>query len=307
MKKYKCLAALMSVLLLSGCNASENAETASETVQSEEISTTTSDFVLEQTTFSESVQSETTTQAATAANLETPTNNSEQTNASVTIQQTEDTSLDIPEEDIVENVDNGSEFESELGAATIYKDKITKEYFIILNVTPQKVYWNEADGYDVTVGQAMDIAVPAVFEDWLADADGMMIYMGDGWNELRDLKFDDRTVKGMYCRQYFDRDYLCPINDNILNFGELTDKINSFFSRVSDGVYIEEANYQYSDNPFEDGMSVENLDKYFETVKADSFALKEEMAAHPDTLYEIAGFWGYQDGVRFRATINYIY
>lgn len=306
MKKYKCLAALMSVLLLSGCNAGGNAETASEqttaseTVQSEMTQTTTaanseaSKDTLEQTTAA-------TSQTATASISEQPT-------ASVTTQQTEDTALDIPEEDIIENVDNGSEFESEIGVATIYKDKITKEYFIILNVTPQKVYWNEIDGYDVAVGQAMDIAVPAVFEEWLADADGMMIYMSaDGWNALTDLKFDDRTVKGMYCRQYFDRDYLCPINDNILNFGELTDKINSFFSRVSDGVYIEEANYLYSDNPFEDGMSVENLDTYFETVKADSVALKEEMAAHPDTLYDIDGFWGYQNGVRFRATINYIY
>lgn len=41
MKKYKCLAALMSVLFLSGCNAGENAETASETVQSETTQTTT--------------------------------------------------------------------------------------------------------------------------------------------------------------------------------------------------------------------------------------------------------------------------
>lgn len=305
MKKYKCMAALMSVLLLSGCNAGTDAETASEqstaseTVQSEMAQTTTA--------ANSEVSTDTLEQTTTVMSQTASASVSEQTTASVTTQQTEDTALDIPEEDIVENVDNGSEFESELGVATIYKDKITKEYFIMLNVTPQKVYWNEVDGYDVTAGQAMDIAVPAVFEEWLADADGMMIYMGEGWNELSELKFNDRTVKGMCCRQYFDRDYLCPINDNILNFGELTDKINSFFSRVSDGVYIEEANYLYSDNPFMDDMSVENLDTYFETVKADSVALKEEMAAHPDTLYDIAGFWGYQDGVRFRATINYIH
>ncbi len=77
MRKYKFLAALMSLLLLSGCNASENAETASdavleqstvsETVQSEEISTTASEAVSEQTTVSEAVQSETTTQTTKAS------------------------------------------------------------------------------------------------------------------------------------------------------------------------------------------------------------------------------------------------
>lgn len=111
----------------------------------------------------------------------------------------------------------------------------------------------------------------------------------------------------MYCRQYFDMDHLCPIKDGAVQFGELNDEINGFFSRVSDGVYIEEANYQYSDNPFGNGMSVENLDTYFETLYADWLALEEEMAAHPDRDYDIAGFWGYQGGVRFRASINYIY
>lgn len=73
MRKYKCLAALMSVLLLSGCNAGGNAETASEqstvseTVQSEEISTTASVTVSEQTTVSETVKSETTTQTTKAS------------------------------------------------------------------------------------------------------------------------------------------------------------------------------------------------------------------------------------------------
>ena len=248
-----------------------------------------------------------TSEKTTAAQIEA-SSVSEQTTTSVTIQQTEDTALDIPEEDIVENIDDGSEFENKLGATTIYKDQITKEYFIMLNITPQSVYWNEIDGYDVAVGQAMDIAVPAVFEEWLSDADEMMIYMGaDGWNMAKDINVDDSIVKGMYCRQYFDMDYLCTIKDGTVQFGEINDEINSFFSRVSDGVYIEEANYQYSDNPFVDGMSVENLDTYFETLYADWLALEEEMTANPYTIYEIMGFWGYQDGVRFRATINYIY
>ena len=68
MRKYKCLAALISVLLLSSCNAGENTEMVSETVQSEEISTTTS----------ETVQSET-TQTTTAASSEATEEITEQT------------------------------------------------------------------------------------------------------------------------------------------------------------------------------------------------------------------------------------
>ncbi|MCM1328336.1 MAG: hypothetical protein NC253_02750 [Ruminococcus sp.] len=309
MKNYKCLAILTAALLLSSCNAGDGTETTSE-------QTTTASLVQAETSAADEVISETaleTTAAETAVQITTSNQPAETVQTalaetvSVTIRQTDDT-LDIPDEDIVENVDAGSVFKSELGVATIYKDKITKEYFILLNVTPQKVYWNETDGYDVTVGQAMDIAVPAIFEEWLVNADGMMIYMGgDGWNKLTNLKFDDRTVMGMSFPQYWSKDYLCPIVGGTVVFGEYTDEINGSFSRVDDGVYIEEANYSYPENPFGDGMSVENLDLYFETIKADHDALKQEMDAHPDTLYEIAGFWGYQDGVRFRADINYIY
>lgn len=73
MRKYKCFAVLMLVLLLSGCNAGGNTETTSEqstvseTVQSEEISTTTSVTFSEQTTVSETVQFEITTQTTKAS------------------------------------------------------------------------------------------------------------------------------------------------------------------------------------------------------------------------------------------------
>lgn len=297
MKKYKLLTALAITAVLTGCAAENGAETVSDTIV---LDTSSSETVASEA--SETVKSEA-AQTTAAEMSETTSQAAEQTTTAA-----EETNLETAEELIETTAEAETELINEEDGVKIYHDTSLNESFIMLNVTPQKVYWNEIDGYDVTVGQAMDIAVPVVFEDWLADADEMMIYMGaDGWNRAADINADDRTVKGMYCRQYFDRDYLCPIKDGTVQFSELNDDINSFFSRVSDGVYIEEANYQYSDNPFGDGMSVENLDTYFETIIADWVALEEKMAANPDTDYDIAGFWGYQDGVRFRATINYIY
>lgn len=297
MKKCKLLMALAITVALAGCTAENGAETVSNTTISETNGSEIAAPAVSETVKSEAAQttaeekSEITSQAA------------EQTTTAA-----EATNLETAEELIETSAELETELTNEGDGANIYHDTKLNEYFIMLNVTPQKVYWNGIDGYDVTVGQAMDIAVPAVFEDWLTDADEMMICMGaTGWNPVADINVNDRTVKGLSCNQYFDMDYLCPIKDGAVRFGELTDEINSFFSRVSDGVYIEEANYQYSDNPFGDGMSVENLDKYFETVKADSIALEEEMAAHPDRDYDIAGFWGCQGGARFRAAINYIY
>lgn len=297
MKKCKLLMALVMTAALAGCAAENGAETVSNTTISETTVSEIASAEVPETVKSEAVQttaaekSEITSQA-----VEQATTAAEATN------------LETVEELIETSAELETELTNEGDGANIYHDTKINEYFIMLNITPQKVYWNEIDGYDVTVGQAMDIAVPAVFEEWLADADEMMICMGaTGWNLVADINVNDRTVNGLSCKQYFDMDYLCPIKDGKIRFGELTDEINSFFSRVSDGVYIEEANYQYSDNPFGDGMSVENLDKYFETVKADSVALEEEMAANPDRNYDIAGFWGYQGGARFRATINFIY
>lgn len=298
MKKCKLLMALAITAALAGCAAENGLETVSNTTVSDISSLETA----ASSEASETVKSEA-DQITAAEKSEITSQYAEQTTTAA-----EATDLETAEEFIETTAESETELTNEEDSVKIYHDTSLNESFIMLNVTPQKVYWNEIDGYDVTVGQAMDIAVPAVFEDWLADADEMMIYMGaDGWNTAADINADDRTVKGMYCRQYFDRDYLCPIKDGTVQFGEINDDINSFFSRVSDGVYIEEANYQYFDNPFGDGMSVENLDTYFETVMSDWIALEEKMAANPDTDYDIAGFWGYQDGVRFRATINYIY
>lgn len=54
-------------------------------------------------------------------------------------------------------------------------------------------------------------------------------------------------------------------------------------------------------------MSVSNLDMYFETIKKDYDILMQETIDNPDTDYDTPGFWGYQDGIRFRAAINDIY
>lgn len=191
---------------------------------------------------------------------------------------------------------------------TKYIDKYSGKEFIILNVTPNKIYWNELDGYSISQGQSLDIPIPAIFEEWVDEADEIMIHMSSGSKTFGDLLLDgEKNIKGMTYPQYWSTDYLCPIRNGAVCFGEYTDSIKNSFSRVDDGVYIEEANFQYSEIPFENNMSVGNLDIYFETIKKDYDALKQMIAENPDTDYETAGFWGYQDGIRFRASINNIY
>ena len=187
-------------------------------------------------------------------------------------------------------------------------DKYNGKEYIILNITPNVVYWNNFDDFDIDVGVSFDIAIPAVFEDWLNDADEMMIYLSNKRNTFGNLKFDNGvTMKGMTYPQYWSMDYLCPIKKGYVCFGEITDSIIKAFYRVDDGVYIKEANYYYKEAPFENNMSVESLDAYFQTIKNDHDILIQNINDNPSTNYDIAGFWGYQDGIRFRATVNTIY
>lgn len=303
MKKCKAFTVLMLAMLLSGCNAGGNAETASETVseqstvsetvQSEEISTTAS----EQITASETVQSETSKTVAEQTTI-----------AAETEKTTEKTTIETDEELIETSAELETELENEGDGANIYHDTKTNEYFIMLNVTPQKIYWNEMDGYDVAEGQAMDIAVPAVFEDWLADADGVMLYLSEYERTFGDIKIDDQKIKGMTYPQYWCRDYLCTIKDGTVRFDNYTDEIGNHFSGFSDGNNIEWGNIQYPENQFENGMTVEKLDLYFETVKADYEELEALIAANPNSEFEISPLFTEQgSGIRFRATINYIY
>lgn len=184
MKKCKILTALLLAVVLAGCAAGNDAETVLNTTDlevtvSENTSAEASETVKEEITKAAAEKTEVTSVAA-----------EQTTTAAVTEKDEEVTALEVDDEFTETELE--TEPTNEEDGVEVYYDQKLGMNFILLNVTPQKVYWNEADGYDVTVGQAMDIALPAVFEDWLSDADEMMIYMGaDGWNSIADINVDD--------------------------------------------------------------------------------------------------------------------
>ncbi len=316
MKKNKVIMAnIISAVLLAGCSTGADINDVVDETYNTNISTSTiliqhgeTNMNNKNTTTSIPQQLSTSTSGQPEQNpsASTQTQKSEQHQTSAETSTPKSTEI-YESEFIPETVpeDTDDLFPDEI---TVYYDKNSGKDFIMLNVTLNKIYWNELDEYSVTEGQTIDIPIPAIFEDWVSDADEIMIYMSSNSKTFGDLSLDSgKKIKGMTYPQYWSTDYLCPIKDGIVCFGEYTDNINNSFSRVDDGVYIEEANYQYSENPFENNMSVSDLDIYFDTIKEDYDALMQTMAENPDTNYDIAGFWGYQDGIRFRATINNIY
>ncbi len=316
MKKNKVIMAnIISAVLLAGCSTGADINDVVDETYNTNISTSTiliqhgeTNMNNKNTTTSIPQQLSTSTSGQPEQNpsASTQTQKSEQHQTSAETSTPKSTEI-YESEFIPETVpeDTDDLFPDEI---TVYYDKNSGKDFIMLNVTLNKIYWNELDEYSVTEGQTIDIPIPAIFEDWVSDADEIMIYMSSNSKTFGDLSLDsEKKIKGMTYPQYWSTDYLCPIKNGIVCFGEYTDNINNSFSRVDDGVYIEEANYQYSENPFENNMSVSDLDIYFDTIKEDYDALMQTMAENPDTNYDIAGFWGYQDGIRFRATINNIY
>ena len=197
--------------------------------------------------------------------------------------------------------------ESEKEKCTIFKDCTTKKKFIILNLTAEKVYWNEAEDYSISEGETVDIAVPAIFSDWFTDTDDAMFYLGEHFQKIPVMNCGDMTVRGIAYTNYWSMDNICLIDDGIVHFGEYTEEMKNAFRRIDSGYFIEEANYYYPEFPLEDGMTVENLDLYFETMKTDRDVLYEKIASNPDTDYDIAGFWGWIDGIRLRGKVNFIY
>lgn len=315
MKKFKVIIAdILSVVILAGCASGADINDAADETDSVVFSTSTEDtsinndentetMKMQESSVRASVKQEQDSPVSTETQKSEEYRTSEETSATVS-EEIYESEIEVPET-ISETEYTDSLFNDEM---TVYYDKYSGKNFIMLNVTPVKIYWNELDGFSITEGQPTDILIPAIFADWLDGADGIMIYLDSGSGTFGDILLDSgEKIKGMTYPQYWSTDYLCPIKDGIVCFGEYTDEIKNSFSRVDDGVYIEEANYQYSEALFEDNMSVEDLDLYFETIKKDHDALFKEIAENPDTAYEIAGFWGYQEGLRFRADINYIY
>lgn len=317
MKKYKILiASFISLALLTGCEVKDSGNEISD-IPNDNTGLTTSILIDQQENNNIDNQNTilTSTQQPDTSNSEQNTQNNPETTPTQSLQEQQansetsiSSSTEIFESELLPETIQSDTTDLYPDEITKYTDKYSGKKFIILNVTPNKVYWNELDGYNITQGQSLDIPIPAVFEDWISESDEIMIYMSNSSKTFGDLLLDSEiNVKGMTYPQYWSRDYLCPIVDGTVQFREYTDEIIKSFSRVDDGVYIEEANYQYSENPFDDGMSIGNLDTYFETIKKDHDALMKKMEGNPNTSYDVAGFWGYQDGVRFRATINYIH
>lgn len=316
MKKTKILiASFFSLVILTGCKSENNINKNSD-ISRNNTDLTTSTVINQQ---ENNVNTQNTippsTQHLTSSNSETHSQNQTETTISTSSQEQQSSnettvlnSTDIFESELLPETVQSDTTDLYPEEITKYIDKYSGKEFIIVNVTPNNIYWNELDGYNVTQGQSLDIAIPAIFEDWVRDADGIMIYMSSNTGTFGDLLLNgEKSIKGMTYPQYWSTDYLCPIKDGVICFGEYTDNINNSFSGVDDGVYIGEANYKYSETPFVNKMSISSLDSYFETIKLDHDALMQKIAENPDTDYDIAGFWGYQDGVRFRATINAIY
>ena len=316
MKKIKMLiASFLSFVLLTSCDVDNNVNDISDISDNntnvitstlnnqQENNMNTQNTIPPSTQHLTSSNSETHSQKQTETTISTSSQEQQSSNET-----TVSNSTDIFESELLPETVQSDTTDLYPEEITKYIDKYSGKEFIIVNVTPNNIYWNELDGYNVTQGQSLDIPIPAIFEDWVSDADGIMIYMRSNTGTFGDLLLNgEKSIKGMTYPQYWSTDYLCPINGDVICFGEYTDNINNSFSGVDDGVYIGEANYKYSETPFVNKMSISSLDSYFETIKLDYDALMQKIAENPDTDYDIAGFWGYQDGVRFRATINNIY
>ncbi len=316
MKKIKMLiASFLSFVLLTSCDVDNNVNDISDISDNntnvitstlnnqQENNMNTQNTIPPSTQHLTSSNSETHSQKQTETTISTSSQEQQSSNET-----TVSNSTDIFESELLPETVQSDTTDLYPEEITKYIDKYSGKEFIIVNVTPNNIYWNELDGYNVTQGQSLDIPIPAIFEDWVSDADGIMIYMSSNTGTFGDLLLNgEKSIKGMTYPQYWSTDYLCPINGDVICFGEYTDNINNSFSGVDDGVYIGEANYKYSETPFVNKMSISSLDSYFETIKLDYDALMQKIAENPDTDYDIAGFWGYQDGVRFRATINNIY
>ena len=346
MKNSKLLPILALALLLAGCKnsegVSENEQTTIATYsETSKATVTTKETEASKTTTTSAITKEETkeTSATTAKPAEETTEASAditttQTTTSIVESVTEETVVTAAEivttkaterttatkesvvssEEKAETSDITSESaettaapESEKEKYTIFKDSRTKKKFMVLNLTAEKVYWNEAEDYSISEGETVDIAVPVIFADWFTDTDDVMLYLGERFQKISVMDCGDMTVRGIAYTDYWSMDNICLINDGIVHFGEYTEEMKNAFRRIDSGYFIDEANYYYPDFPLEDGMTVENLDLYFETMKTDRDVLYEKIANNPDTDYDIAGFWGWIDGIRLRGKVNFIY
>lgn len=196
--------------------------------------------------------------------------------------------------------------ESEQVVPTIVKDK----YFIV-SLTPQKIYWNDIKEFNIDIGKSFDILVPISFYEIVRESDQLVIFL----NEIDNVSFDEEdqynvkaTINGIGNGVWY-MDEFCQIIDDKLCFYEANENISKSFYNFLQLYGTEVINEEnISDIKFTDGMTIHDIDYYFEQARKRADKITQEMLDNPDTLFEMPASYIYTgNGVRFRAEINEIY
>lgn len=212
-----------------------------------------------------------------------------------------------------------STFEAEI-KPTIYTDEKDKNEYIILSVTPIKIYWNEINEFSLNEGVPIDVFIPAAFSDVVDNADELMLWFTETSvpeNELHIDNIDDfNIIRGLktFNNNIWNVDRMYPVKNDFVVFYDdvaLSDiEMQSY--RNFDGFMNYPYRHKGEDLMFNDGMPTQEADEFFLAIYNDHQEYLEEV----QRLWEVDGIQTeveYSEwitllgGTRFRAKINQIY
>ncbi len=291
------------LIMLTGCSLNQsNVNVGTDSVLTSENSTTSSAYIDTEKTY-------TNTTTANKQEVSTTTIIAQSTETAITAEiltVTTKVSINDTGSSTEKEPQYTEKVESEQAMPTIVKDK----YFIV-SLTPQKIYWNDIKEFNIDIGESFDILVPNSFYEVVRESDQLVIFL----NEINHVSFDEEdqynvkaTINGIGNGMWY-MDEFCQIIDDKLCFYEADDNISKSFYNFSQLYGTEVINEEnLSDIKFTDGMTINDIDYYFEQARKRADKITQEVLDNPDTLFEMPASYLYTgNGVRFRAEINKIY
>ncbi len=152
--------------------------------------------------------------------------------------------------------------------------------YVLLNVVPEKIYWNYIDGFDPAVGEPLSILIPTVMYDTAINSDSLLIHLDDHSGRMEhtfSLLYGDPgtdTFDNYIGDTDWDVDNLFTFKDGVLTEYKPTEEMLEHF------MYYEPTGsimLDYGQSEFRYGMTVDEIDKFLD--KTHQYRIKTEKEA----------------------------
>ncbi len=154
--------------------------------------------------------------------------------------------------------------------------------YVQVTIVPEKIYWNESEGFKPAVGEPLDILIPSVMLDTVKSADSVILHFG-AYNSLpcqKEYRFTRKSgssetpvYDNFLAGDSWEADYLFTVKNGVLTEIKATDEMRDYFSYFDT---VSSIMLDYDPGEFGYGLTVDEIDSFLENTRLHRLETEKE-------------------------------